>query len=90
MLITSRFLRTIISSCELGDRARQRNQAEIVNHKGFFLLQIDEIQSKNREIEKLEKMVRESAQINEKLRTKEDETVSFPNVYHRWSVFRYN
>ncbi|XP_032456063.1 janus kinase and microtubule-interacting protein 3 isoform X3 [Nasonia vitripennis] len=36
---------------------------------------IDEIQSKNREIEKLEKLVNECAQMNQKLRTKEDETM---------------
>ncbi|XP_058794891.1 janus kinase and microtubule-interacting protein 2-like [Phymastichus coffea] len=36
---------------------------------------IDEIQSKNREIEKLERLLSEHTQINEKLRAKEDETM---------------
>ena len=37
---------------------------------------MDEIQSKNREIEKLERLVSESAQTNDKLRAQEGETVS--------------
>lgn len=42
----------------------------------YFLFQIDEIQSKNREVEKLEKLVNECIQINQKLREKDDKTVS--------------
>lgn len=37
---------------------------------------MDEIRSKNREIEKLEKLVTESSQMHKKLQSKEDDLVS--------------
>lgn len=53
-----------------------KNQSVIRYIKKLFLFQMDEIQSKSREIEKLEKLINQSIQINKKQRLEEDEKVS--------------